>query len=68
MKSSLDKPRQLFRLFKIMKSVFFSNSDKQSLLLDILERPYYAQDTVEDPVHSNFRFFIQEANELDLGC
>ncbi len=65
MKLSLDKPRQLFRLFKIMKAVFFSNTDKQSLLLDILERPYYDQDTAEDPVHSNFRFFIQEANKLE---
>jgi SAM-dependent methyltransferase len=65
MKWSLNKPKQLVQLFKIMKLVFFSNSDKQSLLLDILERPYYDQDTFEDPVHSNFRFFIQEANKLE---
>lgn len=38
--------------------------NKKSLLLDILEKPYYQLDTSQDPYHLNFAFFIREVNKL----
>ena len=62
-------PIKLLRRFKEwykwhMKLLRLQN-EKKSLLIDILELPFYQQDTSQDPYHLNIGFFINEVNKLE---